>query len=334
MALGSFPLALRGAELLVLDKLEAGSKFTWCRYGTATVQLLCSCLCFCFRCFPAPVAVSQCYSCCFLRVLLFPFCGYLTTALGPAHLRVVASGLCCLALTVHLLLPQPFLWHVLPSPAHHLPANSLTSPAGAGLEIAVESSSFKRWWFPPTCLAFALSSFYCWIARWRSSVHKFLFGVGLLYPSVLYFGLSFEGSMLDSTNTCFCLQTIMLAEGSQGLCVAQASEFGGVICCDYMLPATESEQTLSLFSQMHESLFCSLPHLALYDAAVHHAPGHTNLLFSVFSFEVLFILGCHSLILLGQHGSPLRQNPVLRGDLISQLAGGDAGGTFCLLQSA
>lgn len=176
MALGSFPLALRGAELLVLDKLKAGSKFTWCRYGTATVQLLCSHLCFCFRCFPAPVAISQCYSCCLLRVLLFPFCGYLTTALGPAHLRVVASGLWSLAVTVHLLLPRPFLWLVLPSPAHHLPANSLTSPAGAGLLCSPGSLQWSR---PALkggdsllrALPLPLSSFCCWISRWRSCVH-------------------------------------------------------------------------------------------------------------------------------------------------------------------
>lgn len=65
----------------------------------------------------------------------------------------------------------------------------------------------------------------------------------------------------------------MLAKRSQCLCIAQVSEFGGVICCDYMFPVTESEQTLSIFFQTDESPFCSVPQLALYYAGMRHAPG-------------------------------------------------------------
>lgn len=105
----------------LLDKLKAGSKFIGCRYGAATVQLLRSCLCFCCCHFPAPVAVSQCYSCFFksiaLSVLWLPDnCTWTGTS--------VCSGLwpllsCCNSPSARLVLSRLFLWHVLHGAAHH-----------------------------------------------------------------------------------------------------------------------------------------------------------------------------------------------------------------------
>lgn len=47
------------------------------------------------------------------------------------------------------------------------------------------------------------------------------------------------------------------------------------LLCD-MPPATEREQTLSVFSQTDESPLCSVPQFALYDASIPHALGRVN----------------------------------------------------------
>lgn len=238
-----------------------------CRHCAATLQLSLL-LPLSFSCTGSHLPVLQLL---LFGVLLFLLCGYLTNTLGLAYLHVVASGLCCLAVTLTLLgwnSPGCPCGLCFTAQCATLPANSHSSPASAGCCVV---PGFLQWSGPALkgvdsflpALPLPLSSFCCWMSSWRWCVQKFLFGIELLYSSVLHFGLSCECSRLDSTAPAFCLDMIMLGKGSQCLCIAQVSEFEGVICCDYRLPATECEQTLSIFSQIEESSFCSVLQLAL-----------------------------------------------------------------------
>lgn len=82
-------------------------------------------------------------------------------------------------------------------------------------------------------------------------MHTLLSEVELLY--YVYSDLSFELNVLDGKTAAFCLHTVILVKGSQAICIACVSEFGRVICCDYTLPITESEQTSSVFSENDKS---------------------------------------------------------------------------------
>lgn len=160
MALGSFPLALRGAELLVLDKLKAGSKFTWCRYGAATLQLS-------LLLFPSFSCTSSCLRA--LRLLLFKSIA-LSVLWLPDNCAWTGTSACsCLWLLLSCCNAPSAAPPAVPVARPSQPSTSpaCKQPYFSGRcwaavqcwEFAVESSSFKRWGFPPMCLAFATKLF-------------------------------------------------------------------------------------------------------------------------------------------------------------------------------